>query len=450
LKYSRPSVKVKPPGPRARAIISRDERVVSQSNWRYLPLVIKGGSGSFIEDVDGNVFLDFNSGAATQALGIDHPEIVDALKKQADSLATYQPIPGYFYNEMVVDLCEKLAKVTPGKYEKKVSLGLSGADATDTAMKLARWHTKRKRFISFAGSNHGLGTYGALSISGYSAGTVRGFSPLVPEVTHIPFPYPYRWDGGKEPGEWVLNYLEDQVFRTTVPPDEVAGLFVEPIQGDGGVLMPPKGFLEGLQEICRRHGILFIVDEVQTGFGRTGKMFASEHWKIEPDILLLGKPLGGGTPVSACVTRSEVMDWPHGSHVITGAGHLLGCAGALTMMNLLERERIWENAANVGRYMKDRYLKMQRGYDIVGDVRGVGLLIGVEMVVSKKAKKPGLEETRRTCLDAFEKGLLTAYDGLYGNVFRITPALNITRELARAGLDIMEDAISETQRAQRV
>ena len=316
-------------------------------------------------------------------------------------------------------------------------------------MKLARWHTKRKRFISFAGSNHGLGTYGALSISGYSAGTVRGFSPLVPEVTHIPFPYPYRWDGGKEPGEWVLNYLEDQVFRTTVPPDEVAGLFVEPIQGDGGVLTPPKGFLEGLQEICRRHGILFIVDEVQTGFGRTGKMFASEHWKIEPDILLLGKPLGGGTPVSACVTRSEVMDWPHGSHVITGAGHLLGCAGALTMMNLLERERLWENASDVGRYMKDRYLKMQRGYDIVGDVRGMGLLIGVEMVESKEAKKPGLEETRRACLGAFGKGLLTAYDGLYGNVFRITPALNITRELARVGLDIMEDAISETQRAQR-
>ncbi len=449
MKYTRPSIKVKPPGPRAREIISRDEKVVSQSNWRYLPLVIKDGQGSLIEDVDGNVFLDFNSGAATQALGIDHPEIVESLKRQADGLATYQPIPGYFYDEVVVHLCEKLARMTPGKYEKKISLGLSGADATDTAMKLSRWHTKRKRFISFLGSNHGLGTYGALSVSGYSAGTVRGFSPLVPEVTHIPFPYPYRSKEGQESGQWVLDYLEGQVFRTVAPPDEVAGIFVEPVQGDGGVLMPPEGFLEGLQELCKRHGIMFIVDEVQTGFGRTGRMFASDHWKLEPDILLLGKPLGGGTPVSACVARSEVMDWPHGSHVMTGAGHPLGCAGALSMIRVLERERLWKNAARVGSLMKDRYLRMKEEYEIVGDVRGLGLLIGVEIVVSKTSKEPGVEAARSACLRAFQNGLVTAYDGLYGNVFRITPALNITEELAGTGLDIMERAIAAVQRARK-
>ena len=449
MKYPRPSVKVRPPGPRARAVISRDENVVSQSNWRYLPLVIKDGEGSFIEDVDGNVFLDFNSGAATQALGIDHPAIVEALKRQTDAMATYQPIPGYFYNELVVELCEKLAKITPGNYAKKVFLGLSGADATDSAMKLARWHTKRKRFISFTGSNHGLATYGALSVSGYSASTVRGFSPLVPEVTHIPFPYPYRWDGEKEPGAWVLDYLEEHVFRTIVPPDEVAGIFVEPVQGDGGVLVAPEGFLKRLQEICTRHGILFIVDEVQTGFGRTGKMFASEHWRIDPDIVLLGKPLGGGTPVSACVSRSEIMDWPHGSHVLTGAGHLLGCAGALSMMQVLEKEKLWENAARVGSFLKARYLKMQKEYEIVGDVRGLGLLLGVEMVSSKGSKEPGVDEAKKACLLAFESGLLTAHDGLYGNVFRITPALNITEKLASVGLDIMEDAVAKVQRAQR-
>ena len=370
MRYTKPSISVKPPGPLARSVISRDEKVVSQSNWRYLPLVIKRGEGSFIEDVDGNVFLDFNAGAATQVLGIDHPAILEALELQLAKLATYQPIPGYFYNEIVVELCEKLARITPGDHDRKVFLGLSGADATDSAMKLARWHTKRKRFISFLGSNHGLATYGALSVSGYSVGTVRGYSPLVPEVTHIPYPYPYRWDGEKDSGQWVLDYLEKYVFRTIAPPEEVAGLFVEPIEGDAGVIVPPDGFLRGLQEICAKHGILFIVDEVQTGFGRTGKMFGSEHWRLDPDIVLLGKPLGGGTPVSACISRSEIMDWPHGSHVMTGAGHLLGCAGALAMMKTLEEERACEKAATTGAMMKRRYKRMQDEYDFIGDVRG--------------------------------------------------------------------------------
>ena len=261
-------------------------------------------------------------------------------------------------------------------------------------MKLARWHTKRKRFISFTGSNHGLATYGALSVSGYSASTVRGFSPLVPEVTHIPFPVSVpqgRRERARRVGAWSTSRSTSS--GPIVPPDEVAGIFVEPVQGDGGVLVAPEGFLKGLQEICTRHGILFIVDEVQTGFGRTGKMFASEHWGIDPDIVLLGKPLGGGTPVSACVSRSEIMDWPHGSHVLTGAGHLLGCAGALSMMKALEDEKLWENAARVGSFLKVRaHLKMRREYEIVGDVRGLGLLLGVEMVRSKTSKEPGVDE----------------------------------------------------------
>ncbi|MGA2665843.1 MAG: aminotransferase class III-fold pyridoxal phosphate-dependent enzyme, partial [Nitrososphaerales archaeon] len=315
----------------------------------------------------------------------------------------------------------------------------------------------------FLGSNHGLATYGALSVSGYSAGTVMGFSPLVPEVTHIPYPYQYRWDGGGRgkskkkkteegrgdgPGDRILDYLEEQVFRTVVPPSEVAGVFVEPIQGDGGVLVPPDGFLARLQEICARHGILFIADEVQTGFGRTGRMFASEHWGLDPDIVLLGKPLGGGTPVSACVARSDVMDWPHGSHVITGAGHPLGCAGALAMIGVLERERLWENASRVGSCLQDGFQEMKRAYDIVGDVRGMGLLVGVEIVRSKRSKAPGLDEIKKACALAFEDGLLTAYDGLYGNVFRITPALNMTEKLARVGLGIMDDALARVQREQ--
>ena len=443
MRYTRPSVSTRLPGPRAREIIARDEKVISQSNWRYLPLVIKRGEGSFIEDVDGNVFLDFNAGAATQILGIDHPAILEALRSQLQELATYQPMPGYFYNELLVEFCEKLVEVCPGSGPRKVFLGLSGADATDSAMKLARWHTKRKRFISFLGSNHGLATYGALSVSGYSTGTIQGFSPLVPEVTHIPYPYPYRWKGEGDPGQWVLDYLEKYVFQTVVPPEEVAGIFVEPIEGDGGVLVPPDGFLRGLQEICSKHGILFIVDEVQTGFGRTGKMFASDHWRLDPDIVLLGKPLGGGTPVSACISRSDIMDWPHGSHVITGAGHLLGCAGALAMIKTVEKENVCENATKVGALMKRRFRRMQEEFDCIGDVRGMGLLLGVEVVASKDSKRPAAKLASRICRRAFERGLQTAHDGLYGNVFRITPALNISEKFARMGLGIMEEAFSD-------
>jgi 4-aminobutyrate aminotransferase len=446
MKYSKPDLKTPPPGPNARRIIARDEKVISRSNWRYLPLVIRDGEGSFIEDVDGNVFLDFNAGSATQALGIDHPAIVEALRAQLDGLATYQPIPGYFYNDLVVSLCEKLTRITPGVEDKKVMLGLSGADATDSAMKLARWHTKRKRFISFTGSNHGLATYGALSLSGYSAGTIRGFSPLVPEVTHIPYPYSYRWDGPGDMGTWVLDHLEENVFKTIAPPDEVAAVFVEPIQGDAGVLVPSDGFHKRLSEICRKHGILLVVDEIQTGLARTGKMFACEHWGIEPDVILLGKPVGGGTPVSACISRAELMDWPKGSHVLTGAGHLLGCAGSLALIDAIEKDRLWENASAVGSMMRRRYQKMQQDYDVIGDVRGMGLMIGVEYVGSRKSKEPSTDIAAKACQVAFEHGLLTAYDGLYGNVARITPALNITQKLAKMGLDMMEDAIAEAQR----
>jgi 4-aminobutyrate aminotransferase-like enzyme len=283
-------------------------------------------------------------------------------------------------------------------------------------------------------------------VSGYSVGTIGGFSPVVPEVTHIPYPYQYRWDGDGDQAEWVLDYLERYVFKTIAPADEVAGLFVEPIQGDGGVLVPSGEFLRGLQEICRKHGILFIVDEVQTGFGRTGRMFASDHYRLDPDVVIFGKPLGGGTPVSACVSKSEIMDWPHGSHVITGAGHLLGCAGALAMLRSLEQEKVLENATKVGRTMKDRYLEMQSRHGLIGDVRGVGLLLGVEIVSSRGSKKPGAREAGRICRQAFDHGLLIAYDGLYGNVFRITPALNISSELVALGLDIMEDAIGAVER----
>jgi len=449
MKYSTPKVSVTPPGPKAREVILRDERVVSPSNWRYLPLVLKDGEGAFLEDVDGNVFLDFNAAAATQNLGVDHPRVIERIRGWLDNFVTYLDIPGLFYHEVVVELCEKIATITPGKYEKRVFLGLSGADAAETAMKLARWYTRRPRFIAFTGSNYGVTGIGALSLFGFNIGVLRGFSPLMPGVTHVPYPYPYRWPFGEDSsdcGMQVLEYLEKHIFRTVAPPDEVAAIFVEPILGDGGVVVPPDGFLEGLQAICLKHGILLVVDEVQTGFGRTGSMFASDHWKLEPDILMLGKPMGGGLPVSACVARSEIMSWPRGSHVMTGAGYLLGCVSALEAIKVMEEEKLAENAQRVGGFMLKRLKAMRDAYDIVGDVRGKGLLIGVEIVRSKRSKEPGVNEVAKACLLAFRKGLLTAYDGIHGNVFRLTPPLILTEQQARTGMDILEEALATVQR----
>jgi len=442
LSNSSPRIIVNPPGPKAREIIARDERFLSPCNWRYIPLVLKGGEGVFLDDVDGNRYLDFVAGAASHNVGIQNQNISNAVRKQLDDFV-YMAVPGYFYHEIVVEYARRLCEITPGSFEKKVFFGLSGADATDTAMKMARKHTGRQRFISFIGCNHGLATYGGTSLSGLSSTLVRHFSPLVPGVTQIPYPYGYRCIFGceyPECGQATLNYLEDYLFKTVVPPEEVSGIFVEPIQGDGGVLVPPDDFLPGLQEICRKHKIPLIVDEVQTGFGRTGRMFASEHWGIEPDITLLAKPMASGLPVSCVVARSEIANLEKGSHAITGGGYFLGCAAGLATIDEILNRKLVENARVVGDFMLARLRDMKQHHELIGDVRGKGLLLGIEVVKDKEHKTPGNQEIAMINYRAFEKGLVTAYDGLRGNVFRIMPALTLTRDQAKMGLDILEGA----------
>jgi 4-aminobutyrate aminotransferase len=402
----------------------------------------------FLEDIDGNVYLDFVAGGACHNVGVQNERVNKAVREQLEQMV-YMAVPGYYYHEILIEYAEKLCEITPGKYDKKVFLGLSGADATDTAMKMAHHFTGRGRFISFIGCNHGLGTYGGTSLSGMNTGLVRKFSPLIPGITQVPYPYGYRCVFGceyPECGQATLRYLEDYLFKTVVPPDEVAGIFVEPIQGDGGVLVPPDDFLPGLQELCRRHGILFIVDEVQTGYGRTGKMFASEYWRLEPDITLLAKPMASGLPVSAVVARGEIANLERGTHAITAGGHFLGCAAGLATIEEIIRRNLAENAAQVGAYMRTRLKEMMENHHVIGDVRGKGLLVGVEIVKDRKTKAPGNKEIAMINYRAFEKGLVTAYDGLRGNVFRIMPSLTLTKDQAKLGLDILEESIRDLEK----
>lgn len=440
----RPKILVKPPGPKARAVIKKDGRLLMQSNWRYLPFVPKRGSGCYIEDVDGNVFLDLVSASAVMNSGIGDGEVIDAVVKQSKELI-YSAIPGYYYHDLVNDLAEKLIRLTPGSFEKRCFFGLSGADATDVAMKIARYSTGRHRFVSFIGSNHGLGTFGSTSLQGLNSSMLKGLGPMVPGVTHIPYPYPYKCAFG--PGcddceTRILDYLEDYIFKTIAPPEDVAGIFVEPVQGDGGVLSPSTDFFKRLRQICDAHSILLIVDEVQTGLGRTGKMFALEHHSgVNPDILLLGKPLGNGLPMSACIGREDLMKLPKGTLAITGAGHLLGCASALAAIRVIERDNLVANAASVGDYLLKGFKALMDEHEIVGDVRGLGLLIGVELVRDRETKEPANAEIEKVCRLAFDNGLLTAYDGLKGNVFRIMPSLTLKKEDAKIALEILDEQL---------
>ena len=437
-----PKIIVTPPGPKARQIIALDNQYLSPCNWRYIPLVLKGGDGVFVDDVDGNRYLDFVAGAASHNVGIQNRNILASVKKQLDDFV-YMAVPGYFYHEIVVEYARRLCEITPGSFEKKVFFGLSGADATDTAMKMARNFTGRQRFISFIGCNHGLATYGGTSLSGLNSTLVRHFSPLVPGVTHVPYPYGYRCVFGceyPECGKASLDYLDDYLFKSIVPPDEVAGIFVEPVQGDGGVLVPPDDFLPGLQEICRKYEIPLIVDEVQTGFGRTGRMFASEHWGIEPDITLLAKPMASGLPVSCVVARSDIANLDKGSQAITGGGYFLGCAAGLATIQEIYNGKLIENARVVGDFMLSRLMEMKQQHELIGDVRGKGLLLGVEIVSDKMNRTPGNREIAMINYRAFEKGLVSAFDGLRGNVFRLMPSLTLTRDQARMGLDILNEA----------
>lgn len=417
--------------------IRRDEENISPSYTRSYPFVMVKGRGSEVWDVDGQRFIDFTTGIAVTNTGHAHPAVVEAIKTQADKFLHMSGTD--FYYPMQIELAERLNRIAPISGPTKVFFGNSGAEAVEAAMKLARWYTKRPRFLAFYSAFHGR-TFGALSLTGSKAIQRQGFAPLLPGVSHAIYPNSYRnpWPG-KDPAQAALDYIEQHLFKTTVPPEEVAAIIVEPIQGEGGYIVPPDSFLPGLRALCDRYGILLVFDEVQAGMGRTGKMFASQHWDVEPDIICLAKGIASGMPLGAIIARSEIMSWPPGAHASTFGGNPISCAAALATLDLLEGGLV-DMAAESGEYLIDRLREMSKKYPQMGDVRGKGLMVGVELVRDPLSKEP-LPDLRNAIVQrAFEQGLLLLGCGY--NSVRLIPALNIPRPLLDEGIDIFERSLA--------
>lgn len=426
------------PGPRARAIIERDQAVISPSYTRCYPLVASRGEGAIIEDVDQNRFLDFSAGIAVASTGHCHPRVVDAIERQAARLMHMSGTD--FYYENMVQLAEKLAAIAPGGVSRRVYFGNSGTEAIEAAMKLARYHTGRDKFIAFRGAFHGR-TLGALSLTASKAVQRQGFGPLVPGVFHSEFPDTYRRPAGVSPQDHALacvQFIERELFRTIVPPNEVAAIVVEPVQGEGGYLIPPKNFLGELQLLAQKYGILLVLDEVQSGMGRTGKMWAAEHFGVTPDIFTTAKGIASGLPLSATVARAEIMNWPAGAHASTFGGNPVAVAAALETIRLIECELI-ENAARMGAHLLDRMRDWPARFPHVGDVRGLGLMIGIEIVRDQESKERAPELRDRIVNDAFERGLLVL--GAGRNTIRLSPPLIITRDQADFAVDTLEECL---------
>jgi 4-aminobutyrate aminotransferase len=422
------------PGPRAREVIARDGRILSPSYTRGYPFVMARGEGAIVEDVDGNRFLDFNAGIAVVAAGHTHPRIVEAVQRQA---AKFLHMSGTdFYYENMVKLGETLARLMPGAEPRRVYFGNSGTEAVEAAIKMARYHTGRDKFIAFLGGFHGR-TMGALSLTGSKTVQRRGFGPMLP-VQHVPYANCYRCAYGQHPDTChveCVKVIEDQLFQTILPSDEVAAIIVEPIQGEGGYLVPPAKFHEELRRLADQYGILLIHDEVQSGMGRTGRMFAAEHFGVTPDIVTLAKGIASGLPLAATVARADVMNWPPGAHASTFGGNPVAVEAALTTIELLE-ESLMENARSVGEHMMNRMREWPRRFRNVGDVRGLGLMIGFELVHDQQTKERAPELRGKLENMAFERGLLIL--GCGTNSIRLCPPLVITRDQAAFALDTLE------------
>src|SRR6201984_2769605 len=395
------------PGPKARAIVEADDRLISPSYTRSYPLVAKRGRGVRVEDADGNEFLDFAAGIAVTSTGHCHPEVVKAIQRQAGELIHMSGTD--FYYEGMVALAERLSAVAPMPGPHRFYYGNSGAEAVECALKLARYHTGRQNVIAFLGAFHGR-TMGALSLTASKPQQRRRFAPLVPGVTHVRYPYAYRGCSGgpQEEERFALacaRYIEEKLFKTTLPPEEVAAIFVEPIQGEGGYVVAPDIFMQELRRICDKHGILLVVDEVQSGAGRTGKWWAVEHSGVQPDIVCMAKGIASGMPLGVCMSRAEIMDWVPGSHASTFGGNPVSIAAALATIDILQREAI-DNAAKVGAKILERLQGWKKTHAIFGDARGRGLMIGVELVKDKTTREPATALRNRLETLCFEKGLM--------------------------------------------
>jgi len=436
-----PLIVTEPPGPKARAILQRDAGVISQCMVREYPLVLDRAEGMNLWDVDGNRYLDFSAGIAVMNAGWNHPDVVQAVTSQVPKLSHGAFLD--FCSEIPVQFAEKLVSMLP-KGLDRVYLSNSGAETVEAALKLARYHTNRKYFISFYGGFHGR-TYGAISLTAAKVIQRKGFGPFLP-VIHVPYPDPYRPFGfSTETCDVdVIRYIREEIFRTEVSPEEVAAIVVEAVQGEGGYIVPPQNFLRQLREICDEHGILLIVDEVQSGCMRTGRFLASEHFGVVPDIVTLSKAIGGGLPLGVTVASHEIMTWPPGSHASTFGGNNAACASGLAVLNILDSPGFGDHVTEMGAYLMDHLKVLQEKYELIGDVRGIGLMIGIELVRDRKTKQRAKEERNAVLNEAFRNGLTLLPAG--ESVIRFSPPLIIEKEDIDIGIEILDRAFAAVSR----
>jgi 4-aminobutyrate aminotransferase len=433
-----PDIKTPLPGPKARAIIERDAKFVSPSYTRDYPFVIARGEGAIVEDVDGNLFLDCAAGIAVNSTGVSHPEVVQAIEDQARKFIHMSGTD--FYYEPQVRLAEELASIAPIDGEVRTFFGNSGTEAIEAAVKLSRYHTKRHGIIAFLGAFHGR-SMGSLSLTASKSIQRRGFGPLLPGVYHAPFPDSYRFNGSADAcAAASLSFISDQILTHLISPDETAAVVVEPIQGEGGYVVPPRAFLQGLRELTARHGILLVVDEVQSGMGRTGKMFASDHFGLKADIVTMAKGIASGLPLGVTCARAEIMSWPPGAHASTFGGNPVSCAAANITIKLL-REHLVANAATVGEHLMWGIRTLQQKHALIGDVRGLGLMIGIELVRNRQTKERATDERNALVQAMFRRGVLIL--GAGKNAVRLAPPLVLTKAQADSVLKVLDDSLAE-------
>jgi 4-aminobutyrate aminotransferase len=436
-----PDIKTALPGPKAKAIIDRDARFVSPSYTRDYPFVIARGEGAIVEDVDGNRFLDCAAGIAVNSTGVSHPDVVRAITEQAQKFIHMSGTD--FYYEPQVRLAEELASIAPITGDVRTFFANSGTETTEASIKLSRYFTKRQGIIAFFGGFHGR-SLGALSLTASKSIQRRGFGPMMPGVYHAPYPDPYRFDGSADAcAAAALSFIKDQLLVHLVAPDEVAAIVVEPIQGEGGYVVPPAAFLQGLRELTTQHGMLLVVDEVQSGMGRTGKMFASEHFDLKADIVNIAKGIASGLPLGVTCARADLMTWPPGAHASTFGGNPVSCAAANATIKLL-KDGLVANAAAVGAHLAEGLRDLQARHPLIGEVRGKGLMIGIELVRDRTTKERAVEERNALVQAMFRRGVLVL--GAGKNAIRLAPPLVLTIDQATEVLRIFDEGLSEISR----
>ena len=439
-----PNIKTPLPGPNAKALIARDTAAVSPSYTRDYPFVMARGEGAVVEDVDGNLFIDCAAGIAVSSTGHSHPDVVKAIVDQAQKFVHMSGTD--FYYEPQIHLAEEMGGIVPIDGPVRSFFGNSGTEAIEAAIKLARYHTKRQNIIAFLGGFHGR-TMGALALTASKTAHRRGFSPMMPGVYHAPFADCYRCPVNLKPETCqaeCAGYIEDQIFLHLVSPDEVAAIVVEPVQGEGGYIVPPQKFIDRLKAITKQHGILFVADEVQSGMGRTGKMFACEHFGLKPDVVAVAKGVASGMPLGVASARRDLMAWPPGSHGSTFGGNPVSCAAALATIKVL-KETLIKNAAEVGDHLMAGLRDLQARHQIIGDVRGLGLMIGIELVRDRVTKERAVKERDAVVQALFRRGVLTL--GAGKNAIRLAPPLVLTKAQADVVLKLLEESLLEVTAA---